>query len=226
MTMRSTSNRWISKVVIGVVAAGMLAVAAGSAGCSAMAEANRRAEADVVTPVSPQQAFDAAAAREAMGPGSASITGVAVARSTSNPLALKWFRDKHFATNSKVWIFPATDYFVEWNKLRDRYTGNARYRVEMSAEALALGESRAIQTDNYGRFRIDNLRPGRYILLCFTSWSEYRRTKYATGTVEASDGSSATIYEHSGYNKGYADTLEEIVEITTPGQTLEVELSN
>lgn len=191
-------------------------------GCSAMDEANRRAAANTVVNVRPTASLDLDEMRAAMRPGSSTVRGVALARSTSNPLTLKWFRDKHFAAGKELVVLPATPYVLEWQRLRER--ANERTRVEMAPEVWQL--ARRVPTDNYGRFEVTGLSPGRYWMGCDMSWGETRNYKTATGQVEASDGSSATIYQHGSYVKGYSDVIEAVVEVKGDGAVIEVEVTN
>lgn len=195
-------------------------------GCSAMDEANRRAAADqanALVTLTPPTPYDPAEHAAAMEQGTSGIDGVAFAYWKKNPIHLRAFQEKIFAANQRVVLLPATKYVRDWYDLRKKRE-NSRTKVEL--DPAAVNAALVAQADAYGRFGFRGLKPGTYYLASSVSWNESGSRNVATGWVEGSDGSSATMYEKQGYVTSHGKVMEKFVTIKADGEIVEVELSN
>jgi len=164
----------------------------------------------------PQVPFDSLQAKSMLGLGTSSIEGLAYAKVPG-----QWGSKKLYATNVVVTLFPVTAYFNEWYKLRGKLE-NKKNSVYMSEQAFRYRIT--VQTDEYGRFKFDKMKPGKYFLQSFASYSKSGSTPVYRGSGYNTYGGRTDYYDYQNYTNNYTDRIEEIVEITRDGQAIEIKL--
>ena len=166
----------------------------------------------------PQVPFDSLQAKSMLGLGTSSIEGLAYAKVPG-----QWGSKKLYATNVVVTLFPVTAYFNEWYKLRGKLE-NKKNSVYMSEQAFRYRIT--VQTDEYGRFKFDKMKPGKYFLQSFASYSKSGSTPVYRGSGYNTYGGRTDYYDYQNYTNNYTDRIEEFVEITRGGQAIEIKLKN
>ena len=180
----------------------------------------------------PQVFFDKKQAEAQLGAGKSTIEGVAFTREKrSIPLTMGAVKvktgKKHMARpNTVVMLFPVTEYFTEFYNLRKKLESKTK-QVLMSNEAFAV--RREAYTDNYGRFRFENLKVGKYYLETIVDFTAVGSYKQQTGTSTAYNvyGTplySTPIYETFFYDYEAAHRESKFVEVKKDGQVIEIKL--
>ena len=162
----------------------------------------------------PQVFFDKKQAEAQLGAGKSTIEGVKTGK-------------KHMARpNTVVMLFPVTEYFTEFYNLRKKLESKTK-QVLMSNEAFAV--RREAYTDDYGRFRFENLKVGKYYLETIVDFTAVGSYKQQTGTSTAYNvyGTplySTPIYETFFYDYEAAHRESKFVEVKKDGQVIEIKL--
>ena len=180
----------------------------------------------------PQVFFDKKQAEAQLGTGKSTIEGVAFTREKrSIPLTMGAVKvktgKKHMARpNTVVMLFPVTEYFTEFYNLRKKLESKTK-QVLMSNEAFAV--RREAYTDDYGRFRFENLKVGKYYLETIVDFTAVGSYKQQTGTSTAYNvyGTplySTPIYETFFYDYEAAHRESKFVEVKKDGQVIEIKL--
>ncbi len=180
----------------------------------------------------PQVFFDKKQAEAQLGAGKSTIEGVAFTREKRTiPLTMGVVKakvgKKHVARpNTVVMLFPVTEYFTEFYNLRKKLESKTK-QVLMSNEAFAV--RREAYTDDYGRFRFENLKVGKYYLETIVDFTAVRSYKQQTGTSTAYNvyGTplySTPIYETFFYDYEAAHRESKFVEVKKDGQVIEIKL--
>ncbi|MBF1098449.1 MAG: carboxypeptidase regulatory-like domain-containing protein [Riemerella sp.] len=180
----------------------------------------------------PQVFFDKKQAESQLGAGKSTIEGVAFTREKrSIPLTMGAVKvktgKKHMARpNTVVMLFPVTEYFTEFYNLRKKLESKTK-QVLMSNEAFAV--RREAYTDDYGRFRFENLKVGKYYLETIVDFTAVGSYKQQTGTSTAYNvyGTplySTPIYETFFYDYEAAHRESKFVEVKKDGQVIEIKL--
>jgi len=168
----------------------------------------------------PQVPFDSVQAKQMLGLGKSSIEGVAFTKEKTNLGYKAPLGPKILAQNVVVTLFPVTPYFEEWYKLRKKVE-NKKNSVFMSEQAFRFRIT--VNTDEYGRFKFTQMKPGKYFIQTFATYSK-------TGTVSVYRGSGydgygrTDYYDYQNYTNNYTDRLEKCVEITRDDQAIEIKL--
>ena len=180
----------------------------------------------------PQVFFDKKQAESQLGYGKSTIEGVAFTREkrtipfTMGAVKVKTGK-KHMARpNTVVMLFPVTEYFTEFYNLRKKLESKTK-QVLMSNEAFAV--RREAYTDDYGRFRFENLKVGKYYLETIVDFTAVGSYKQQTGTSTAYNvyGTplySTPIYETFFYDYEAAHRESKFVEVKKDGQVIEIKL--
>ena len=180
----------------------------------------------------PQVFFDKKQAESQLGVGKSTIEGVAFTREkrtipfTMGAVKVKTGK-KHMARpNTVVMLFPVTEYFTEFYNLRKKLESKTK-QVLMSNEAFAV--RREAYTDDYGRFRFENLKVGKYYLETIVDFTAVGSYKQQTGTSTAYNvyGTplySTPIYETFFYDYEAAHRESKFVEVKKDGQVIEIKL--
>lgn len=180
----------------------------------------------------PQVFFDKKQAESQLGAGKSTIEGVAFTREkrtipfTMGAVKVKTGK-KHMARpNTVVMLFPVTEYFTEFYNLRKKLESKTK-QVLMSNEAFAV--RREAYTDDYGRFRFENLKVGKYYLETIVDFTAVGSYKQQTGTSTAYNvyGTplySTPIYETFFYDYEAAHRESKFVEVKKDGQVIEIKL--
>jgi hypothetical protein len=180
----------------------------------------------------PQVFFDKKQAEAQLGAGKSTIEGVAFTREKrSIPLTMGAVKvktgKKHMARpNTVVMLFPVTEYFTEFYNLRKKLESKTK-QVLMSNEAFAI--RREAYTDDYGRFRFENLKVGKYYLETIVDFTAVGSYKQQTGTSTAYNAYgtplySTPIYETFFYDYEAAHRESKFVEVKKDGQVIEIKL--
>lgn len=171
-------------------------------------------------------------AESQLGAGKSTIEGVAFTREkrtipfTMGAVKVKTGK-KHMARpNTVVMLFPVTEYFTEFYNLRKKLESKTK-QVLMSNEAFAV--RREAYTDDYGRFRFENLKVGKYYLETIVDFTAVGSYKQQTGTSTAYNvyGTplySTPIYETFFYDYEAAHRESKFVEVKKDGQVIEIKL--
>jgi len=193
----------------------------------------------------PEVAFDAKDAAARLAPGTASIEGVAYGFRDSMPALpiipipvrmkspLPW--NRVYAEGVQVNLLPMTEYVTAWLKLRKRreggFTREARQRhsrdpavVMLSDEALS--HRRSVTAGRKGRFRFDQLKPGRYLLLAFMDFT-VRRNRLNAWNEQVMTTAGPGIAMHQQWETYYTQQTPElmaIVEVRREGEVRKVKL--
>ena len=180
----------------------------------------------------PQVFFAKKQAESQLGYGKSTIEGVAFTREkrtipfTMGAVKVKTGK-KHMARpNTVVMLFPVTEYFTEFYNLRKKLESKTK-QVLMSNEAFAV--RREAYTDDYGRFRFENLKVGKYYLETIVDFTAVGSYKQQTGTSTAYNvyGTplySTPIYETFFYDYEAAHRESKFVEVKKDGQVIEIKL--
>ena len=180
----------------------------------------------------PQVFFDKKQAEAQLGAGKSTIEGVAFTREkrtipfTMGAVKVKTGK-KHMARpNTVVMLFPVTEYFTEFYNLRKKLESKTK-QVLMSNEAFAI--RREAYTDDYGRFRFENLKVGKYYLETIVDFTAVGSYKQQTGTSTAYNAYgtplySTPIYETFFYDYEAAHRESKFVEVKKDGQVIEIKL--
>lgn len=164
----------------------------------------------------PHVPFDSLQAKGMLALGTSSIEGLAYAKVPGN-----WGAEKIYARNVAVTLFPVTAYFNDWYRLR-KSEENKKTSVYMSEQAFKYRIT--VQTDDYGRFKFVKMKPGKYFIQSFASYSKSGSTPVYRGSGYNNYGGQTDYYEYQSYTNNYTDRIEKFVEITRDGQSLEIKL--
>lgn len=188
--------------------------------CNPLHKANKLANQNKITSLYPSASFDSVAAKNALAYGNTSIEGVAYTKprnqfGTKTPLSARIF-----AKNTTVVLFPVTPYLEEWltlrNKKEDKHT-----HVYMSNEAYKF---RIVeQTDAYGRFKFEKMKPGRYFIQCILGYAETKSRQVYQGTAYGTY-SNADYYTKQYYQVSKYERLEEFITVKDDDTKVEVKL--
>ena len=180
----------------------------------------------------PQVFFDKKQAEAQLGYGKSTIEGVAFTREkrtipfTMGAVKVKTGK-KHMARpNTVVMLFPVTEYFTEFYNLRKKLESKTKQFI-MSNESFAV--RREAYTYDYGRFRFENLKVGKYYLETIVDFTAVGSYKQQTGTSTAYNvyGTplySTPIYETFFYDYEAAHRESKFVEVKKDGQVIEIKL--
>lgn len=181
--------------------------------CSPLSTADRNAKRSQQKVLEPRVPFDSLQAKEQLAKGTSSIKGVLYKK--TNKLAV--VGGKTYGRAKKVELFPVTNYLMDWYNLRERHEGRNSV-VYMSNEAYAYRLE--TYTDNYGRFRFDQLKPGKYFLQTFMttvrSWTD--------DVVVGTNSYGTRFYEKQRFSSTRKHRIEKFVEVTKSREILEVKL--
>lgn len=182
--------------------------------------------------------FNSAEAKEMLALGKSTINGTAVAREyTDNNIRKNYLNaiigmdvtgTKHLAPEGTVvMLFPYTEYFKEYLKLRDRYAQSRKYVAVLSKDAFS--HRLEAKVGRGGKFSFPQMKPGKYYIETnFTyvgtglDYVQVGRTDYYNGY--GNHMRSEPIYQ--GYNYNYLDSKVEskIVTVKEDGTTVDIKL--
>lgn len=185
-------------------------------GQSLQAQYVEKEEEEKITTLYPEVAFDSIQAKKALALGKGKITGVAFTKP-------KLSQPRIYAGNIKVMLFPVTPYFEAWYKLRKSKESLKRRRYVYMSDVAYKYRLEAI-TNSAGKFTFPDMKPGKYFLLGYMSWSSTGSYDELTGTSYGSYGTQANHYEKRYYTQNHEERLEEFVEVKKDGEVVEVKL--
>jgi len=167
----------------------------------------------------PQVPFDSLEAKSMLALGKSSIEGTTYTR-LKNGYGMK-VGSKMLAKNVEVTLYPVTAYFTEWFNLRKKME-NKKTSVYMSEQAFRYRIT--IKTDDYGRFKFTQMKPGKYFIQSFASYSRSGSVPVYRGSGYNGYGGRTDYYDYQSYTNNYTDRVEEFVEVTRDGQAIEIKL--
>ncbi|WP_277017201.1 carboxypeptidase-like regulatory domain-containing protein [Flavobacterium lindanitolerans] len=173
-------------------------------------------EEEKITTLYPEVVFDSIQAKKALALGKGKITGVAFTR----PI---FSQPRIYAGNIKIVLFPVTPYFEAWYKLRKSKENLKKRRYVYMSDVAYKYRLEAI-TNSAGKFTFPDMKPGKYFLQGFMSWSSTGSYDQLTGTSYGSYGTQANHYEKKYYTVDHNERLEEFVEIKEDGEVVKVKL--
>ncbi|ULQ56913.1 hypothetical protein KJS94_01710 [Flavihumibacter rivuli] len=188
--------------------------------CSPMQKANKMANKNKINAIYPTATFDSIAAKKALAYGNITIEGIAYTK-PRNQIGTKVPLSKRiFAANTTVVLFPVTSYLEEWFHLRNEKESK-RTHVYMSNDAFKY---RIVEkTDEYGRFKFEKMKPGRYFIQCIMGYSETKSRQVYQGTAYGTY-STADYYSKQYYNVAKYERLEEFITVKEGDTKLEIKL--
>ncbi|KFF28240.1 hypothetical protein [Chryseobacterium vrystaatense] len=175
----------------------------------------------------PQAFFDKKLAREMLSFGNSTIEGVASTKQKGKFGIKPLIGGRHYAPKGTVvMLFPVTPYFEEFYSMRRKYE-NKKTTVYMSEDAFKY-KLEAL-TDDYGRFKFEKLKPGKYYLetiVNFTATGSYQEQTGRTDSYNVYGGYlySSPIYQTFFYGYSAANRESEFVEVKQDGEIKEINL--
>lgn len=167
----------------------------------------------------PQIYFDSLEAKSMLALGKSTIEGIAFTRQ-KNSYGIK-VGAKLYAPNTDITLFPVTKYFTEWYNLRKKKESK-KTSVFMSNEAFKWRV--VVKTDEYGHFKFFNMKPGKYFIQAIAYYTVSGTRNIYTGSDRNGYGGGTDYYQQQRYVDNYSDRIEDFVEITRDGQTIEMKL--
>lgn len=175
--------------------------------CNPIKQADRKAQKNTIVDLYPQYPFDSAEAKRALTYGEVNITGVVYTKA-KNDYGIRMGKPI-YGNNLMITLFPVTPYFNEWYAMR-KQKENKRTRVFMSDTAFHYRLT--TQSDEYGRFKFEKMRPGKYFVQAILDW--YLTKNYKDYVGGGTDGYySVSYYQWKTYNENHSDRLEQFIEI-------------
>lgn len=157
----------------------------------------------------PKSKFEAAAARDALKPGSSSIRGQACGGVKGA-----------MAYASSVALYPATPYLEELLRL-EKAAKPGRDQVTPDPDALKI--RMVAKADSEGRFQFSKMKPGRYYLTAGISGLFGGSRDVQVGRVEDAYG-GANVYAKQDYTFDAASTVAKFVTVSNDGDIVDVTL--
>ncbi len=155
--------------------------------------------------------FNAEAAKEALLPGTNTITGTACAR-YSGQLVL--------ASNLPVYLYPVTPYLTEVMDLVKKVRDGDTLTTDPDWQTVRLDGS----TNARGQFQFSRLKPGEYMIFTQIDSSIERQRDVDVGTAYTGVG-AVSIIGKENYVTNYSTEATKIVRVDGEGKTLKVRLS-
>ena len=188
--------------------------------CSAVKEADRKANKNKITTLYPEAVFDSVQAKKAIGYGKATIKGVLFTRQKGAYGIKPLMGGKVYGTNLTVSLFPVTPYFEAWYEMR-KSKENKKTFVYMSDAAFRYRID--AKTDEYGRFVFEKMKPGKYFLQAMMSATFARNGQEYTGTGYTPYG-NINYYRNKTYYKDQHERMEKFIEVEKDGSVVAVNL--
>ncbi len=190
-------------------------------GCSPLQQANKQANKNKITVLYPSMAFDSLQAKTALAYGKTNIEGVVYTKPRTQFGYKAPLGGKIIGRNVRVILYPATPYLREWHRLRARKE-NKRTHVYLSEAAARY--CIVTTTDDYGRFKFEQLKPGEYILHTIIGWSEGKSYNQYEGSGYNNYGGTTDYYSKKYYYVNKSERIERFVTVDKNGGTMEVNL--
>lgn len=181
-------------------------------------------------------AFNGTEAKELLALGKTTITGIAVAREyTDNNIRKNYLNailgmdvtgTKHIApAGTVVMLFPYTDYFKEYLKLRERFAQSRKYVAVLSKDPFSHRLEAKVGSD--GRFTFPQMKPGKYYIETNFSYVGTGLNYVQVGRTDYYNGfgnhmRSEPIYQ--GYNYNYLDSKIESKTVTVKDGDHKIEI--
>ncbi|MDO4729139.1 MAG: hypothetical protein Q4B43_09085 [Bacteroidota bacterium] len=179
--------------------------------------------------VMPKKKFDVEDAKARLALGTSTIKGVAVAREYNNTSTkAEIIGVKHYAPEGTVvLLFPMTDYFKEYLKMRQKYKMSLKYIPVLSQEAFAYRIEATVGAN--GEFVFEQMLPGKYYLETQFNYTGAAIGQRQIGVTDYYNGyghyrGSSPIYQSFKYNYNGATIERAFVEIKKDGEVKNVKL--
>lgn len=182
--------------------------------------------------VYPQVAFDEAAAKLQMEPGTASIRGTVSAKENKALIkSLNLSKSRFAYPGTVVTLMPETAYLEEWRNLQKRLQKKAMLQKAALAGNVYCYRVLTKVTDERGSFEFRDLKPGKYYLfseVSFVKAGSYVEQTGSVDTVHVGSGqvlASTPTYTAHAYAVDVSKAATAIVTIASEGQVVEVKVS-
>lgn len=138
---------------------------------SVLDQMNKKAAENTVEYIVPSLPFDEAAFKNGMELGETKIEGVLYSKESSEgpgSITILGSNDVLPAKKQEVSIYPMTPYLAEYMKLlRQNRNYNGKQKREVKYDERMIKYCYTTVTDEYGRFHIDKMKPGKYFLFAY-----------------------------------------------------------
>lgn len=218
----------------GLLVASLLCACAAPSGREAVAQADARAANDPSKPLilQAQHPYDLAELQRALTPGTATIRGVLTIKALDAQGRPSIFTGGRVPVrNPTVLLFPVTDYLNAWHQLRAKTESPIRMpftRRDPRKKYVVLHDEvfkyrMEAQGDEYGRFRFEKMKPGRYFLTSVATQNFDRNVQVHKGS--AYDGYGRVDYYGNEVSREYREVrVEQFVDIKDDGEVAAVAL--
>ncbi|MCU0450091.1 MAG: hypothetical protein MUC97_09685 [Bernardetiaceae bacterium] len=192
----------------------------GGLACSPLQQANQQAKKNQITVLYPSVKFDSLQAKAALAYGNTNIEGLVFTRPRTQfgykaPLA-----GKIIGSGVRVILYPVTPHLEAWHKLRaKRENRRTRVYLDDAAGRYCL----VTTTDNYGRYKFERLKPGRYFLHAIINWGETKSYDAYQGSGYSQYGTT-DYYTKQSYTVSKSERVERFIDIEKKGGTMEINL--
>ncbi|MCG9791087.1 hypothetical protein [Flavobacterium algicola] len=171
----------------------------------------------------PQVWFNEQDAKDKLAIGTATISGTAFTREVSR---IQGQSQKHKAkANTKVLLFPMTEYIDEATKLQ-KIVAEQGGRVVMSEKAFSYRLETI--TDANGNFVFHKMKPGTYYLQCNVEFVGHDVAQKQVGRTDYYNGygysGSSAIYQAYNYSYDANHLLTKFVEVKKEGELIDADL--
>ncbi len=187
---------------------------------------------DVFTYVEPQAAFDEAAAKAQLEPGTSTIRGTVSAK--ENKALIKAFNlsKSHRAyKGTVVTLMPHSVYIDEWLDLNKKLRRKAELKKAAISPQANSYRILVRVTDDKGSFEFKNLKPGKYFIYADVEFAKSGSSFVQTGTSTTSNAVTGQVLATSaiGYYEPFTVDVNKfstaIVEVKQDGQLVEAKVS-
>lgn len=162
--------------------------------------------------LAPKSPFDEAQARSALERGTATIQG---------EVCSKYDGMVYPARNTDVWLFPRTAYLEEWVQLWKSRNKKKQYEGLPEQVWNIRIDS---QTDENGRFRIPEIKPGKYLIMVTHAFNQGKSRDVYTGSGYGNYGGRVDYYETQQYSVEREKSLFKEVDVETEGKIYDVDV--
>jgi hypothetical protein len=189
--------------------------------CSPLKQADRKASKNEIQYIYPKSSFDTLAAKTALAFGNTTIEGVAFTKVRNNFGGKAALGKRIFASNTQIYLIPASEYIEEWYKLRKKKEWE-KLKVLLHQEAQKYVLSAT--TDDYGRFTFERMKPGKYYLEAILNTQKTVTKQVYQGSAYSGYGTRFDYYSGQNFNINYSDRLSTFVTVSENKSKVTVKL--
>ncbi len=137
---------------------------------SVLDQMNKKAEENTAKRIEPSLPFDEDEAKNAWALGDATIKGVLYSKESKSGPGFHTIGGNapEPAIKQKVYIYPITKHFAEYLSLKKQYKNyKGKQRIEVRFDDKMINYGGYAETDEYGRFTFEKMKPGKYYLFSY-----------------------------------------------------------